>query len=387
MRQSKTHTVKFGNVELEVIFRSMDTDDDVRKLLSLELTDIWVNEAREIPWTIVMNAQGRLGRYPRQQDVTEPYISHILMDTNSPDTDHWWYKFAEVDTPAGFKFYTQPGGLDPKAENLENLPKNYYTRMMNGADPDWVRVHVHNQYGFIISGKPVFSEYNDLIHSVDELKPVKGLKIVRGWDFGLTPACVFFQLDARGKMLVLDEVVSEDMGIERFADVVLKHSMQNYAHFKFWDIGDPAGAARSQTDERSCFQIINALLYKHYGDKADLIEPGRSEIPLRLESIRQHLNRMVDGGPGFLLHRKCETLRRGFLGGYHYRKVRVGSTDKFMDKPEKNKFSHPMDALQHAASIASGITLLDTTHYDEEEQEYEPSLAERKTGASRICGY
>lgn len=386
LRQSKTHFVKFGDVELEVLFRSMDTDDDVRKLLSLELTNIWVNEAREIPWVIIMNAQGRLGRYPRVNDVTEPYTSHIIMDTNSPDTDHWWYKFAEVETPEGFRFYTQPGGLDPNAENLDNLPKNYYTRMIHGADPDWVRVHVHNQYGFIISGKPVFPEYNDLIHSVDVLQPISGLRIVRGWDWGLTPACVLFQLDARGRMLVLDEIVASDMGVERFSDVVLKYCAQNYNKFRFWDIGDPAGAARSQTDEKSCFQIVNAMLYKYYGDNAENITPGRSEIPLRLESIKQHLNRMVDGGPGFLLARKCEMLRKGFLGGYHYRKIRAGSVDKFMDRPEKNRFSHPMDALMHAASVASGISLLDTKHILDDEEETDQTPVSKR-GASRICGY
>ena len=53
-----THLVNFGlgdktTVELEVIFLALDKQEDVKKLLSLELTGVWINEAREIPKSIV----------------------------------------------------------------------------------------------------------------------------------------------------------------------------------------------------------------------------------------------------------------------------------------------------------------------------------------------
>ena len=40
-------------VECEVIFLALDKTEDVKKLLSLELTGVWVNEAREIGKSIV----------------------------------------------------------------------------------------------------------------------------------------------------------------------------------------------------------------------------------------------------------------------------------------------------------------------------------------------
>ena len=45
-----THKLKKGDIECEVIFLALDRPEDVKKLLSLELTGVWINEAREIAW-------------------------------------------------------------------------------------------------------------------------------------------------------------------------------------------------------------------------------------------------------------------------------------------------------------------------------------------------
>src|SRR5258706_6571001 len=90
-----THVVpiKFGNGdrgELEVIFLALDRPEDVRKLLSLELTGAWINEAREVPGEVLSHLQGRVGRYPPAADGGASW-SGIIMDTNPPDTDSWFY--------------------------------------------------------------------------------------------------------------------------------------------------------------------------------------------------------------------------------------------------------------------------------------------------------
>ena len=50
--------------DIDVLFLALDREEDVRKLLSLELTGAWINEAREIPKAIVDTLTGRVGRYP-----------------------------------------------------------------------------------------------------------------------------------------------------------------------------------------------------------------------------------------------------------------------------------------------------------------------------------
>ena len=48
---------------VEFLFRALDKPDDIKKLLSLEVTGGWLNEAREIPKAIMDMLIGRLGLY------------------------------------------------------------------------------------------------------------------------------------------------------------------------------------------------------------------------------------------------------------------------------------------------------------------------------------
>jgi hypothetical protein len=91
-----TYYLQHGDIEAEILFRALDKPDDVKKLLSLELTGGFVNEAREVPWAIINGLTGRVGRYPRKADGGSNW-NGIIMDTNPPDEDHWWYKKFEVD--------------------------------------------------------------------------------------------------------------------------------------------------------------------------------------------------------------------------------------------------------------------------------------------------
>ena len=71
------------------IFLALDRPEDVKKLLSLELTGVWINEAREIPKSIVDACSMRVGRYPSMRDGGPSWYG-VIADTKPPDTDHWW---------------------------------------------------------------------------------------------------------------------------------------------------------------------------------------------------------------------------------------------------------------------------------------------------------
>lgn len=405
-RNDLIHYVRFGDVEMDVMFRALDKPDDVKKLLSMELTGAWINEAREVPKAIFDALTGRVGRFPKTSDVPQ-FWSGIIMDTNPPDTDHWWYMLAEeperfirLGNPnikdndlerevqqigETYKFFRQPSGLSEKAENLENQIKNkkgesiYYQRMMIGKNPEWVKVYIQGEYGFIIDGKMVYPEYVDIVHCPEnvDIHPTVGAEIFRGWDFGLTPACVFMQLTSRGQVIVFDELISESMGIERFSDHVISYCAKRYPMYKFIDYGDPAGTQRSQTDEKSCFQILHS--------KNIEILPAKQDYTLRLESVRKALLSMTDGLPGFQLHRRCRMLRKGFMGGYQYKRMNLSGFDKYQDKPDKNMYSHPHDALQYVMSMVVGQGLIDRSfnYFEDDEEE----VHEEYKGRSATCGY
>ncbi len=336
-------------VDSEILFRALDRPEHVSNLLSLELTSGWINEAREIPWAVIKALQGRVGRYPAVRDggCVDP---GIIMDTNPPDDDSWFYRLFEVNSPDNVAIFKQPSGRSPEAENLGNLPPNYYENQMKGADSDYIRVYVDGLYGYVKDGKPVYPDYNDAMHCA-EVEPVPGIIIKRGWDFGLTPACVFTQVLPDGRWIVFEELCGDDIGISTFADAVLRLCSERWPAFHFEDYGDPAGNQRSamtaDKDEKTCYDIL--------AGKGIRIEPGEQNVTIRLESVRKPLNTLREGKPQFQISPRCTMLRKGFAGRYQYRRVKIsGSAERYHDEPEKNEFSHIHDALQYVATKVFG---------------------------------
>src|SRR4051812_31450009 len=158
-----TYRITEGDLDLEILFRALDRPQQVKKLLSLELTGAWVNEAREVPLTVINALQGRVGRYPSGREEGCGWFG-VIMDTNAPDTDHWWYRLFEEERPENWLLVRQPPGRATEAENIANLPPRYYANLVPGKSADWVRVYVDGQYGFVREGRPVWGEYNDRVH-------------------------------------------------------------------------------------------------------------------------------------------------------------------------------------------------------------------------------
>ena len=323
-------------VECEVIFRAMDRPDQVKNLLSLELTGAWVNEAREIPKVILDTLDARIGRFPSRQDGGATWEG-VFMDTNPYDVDHYLYGLFEGQKLPGYEFWSQPG-----TENTANLPKNYYENISIGKDPEWVRIYVQGQHGFICDGKPVYPEFRHSLHVAQEpLKPNPHLPIYCGVDFGLTPAMIWTQVDPRGRWLILREDTSTDMGIDRFGEHCLRVRNMIYPDFEFKYYADPAGTQRAQTDEKTCFEILS--------QKGMDCEPGAIDFTSRREAVAGRLGVLIDGQPGAIIDPSCQRLIKGFMGGYNY--PEITGTGRFGERPEKNEYSHPHDALQYVASV------------------------------------
>jgi len=363
-----THHVKKNDLDMEVLFLALDRPEDVKKLLSLELTGVWVNEAREIPKSIIDACTMRVGRYPSMRE-GGPSWSGVIADTNAPEEDHWWpIMSGEVPIPDhipreqakmlvkpdNWGFYIQPSAMEEKldekgevstyemskdAENIKNILGTYYPNLIRGKTKSWIDVYVMNRLGSIQDGKPVYPQFVGETHIAEEEIPIAiGVPLYVGIDFGLTPAAVFGQ-KVRGRWLIQSEIVAIDMGIVRFAELLRQEIATRFVGLDVNIIGDPAGDFRAQTDESTPFQILR-------GAGLRAVPAPSNSVDLRLESVSSQLTKMSDGKSGFLIDRRCPMLIKGFQGGYSYRRMQV-SGERYDDKPEKNMYSHIHDALQY----------------------------------------
>lgn len=369
------HHFQYEDIEAEIYFIALNRPEDVKKLLSLELTGIWYNEAREIPLENILAGCDRVGRYPSQKSRPDHVEAHqwptwygVIMDTNPPEEDHWWAIYSgdapppedweDWEVPGNWQFMEQPPAafetrkdgklvwvLNPEAENLHNLPKNYYKNLIQGKPPAHVRVYVGNKYGVLNSGKLIYPEYSDDVHkSETPLRAMPGRTVYCGLDFGRTPAAAFGQPQPDGQWWDIHEIVTDNMGAKRFAKLLKSEIALKFPDHKnnieFY--GDPSGVNPTGGEDNAYFDVLRA-------EGID-VRPAPTQNPaVRVEAGREPLERMVAGGkPGYRISSTCKVLIKGFKSGYARPRVGTVGVIRFADKPDKNRFSHVHEARQYA---------------------------------------
>jgi hypothetical protein len=372
-------------VESELLFLSLDNPADTRKALSLELTGVWLNEAREIHPDVIEVMVTRTGRYPKENRSAGYGCtrSGMIMDTNMPSAESWFGKRMQ-DEKSGWDVHIQPPAaispeaylakygesalpediyedfegrrwvINPDADNLRNLKEDYYPVAISGKSKDFVDVYVLSRYGRELGGAPVYenvwkSDFHILANSVGD-KPLALISdeypIVIGLDFGRTPSAILLQGDPRGRITALCEVLAENCGIERFLKDFLKPVLMQtrFARCSFVVAPDPAGFHKQQLGEVSLVDVVKQAGFK-------VSRPVSNDPEKRIAAVEQVLMEQVDGKARFRVSSECRVLIKGFEDGYRYRQKKNGELEA---SPDKNKYSHPHDALQYGIMVAVG---------------------------------
>jgi len=367
-------------LDLQMEFRALGDQSIESALRGFEASAAFLNEIDTLPPELLMNVDGRVGRYPSVEHggCTDPFV---VSDMNAPDDENWTYKRFVDDLPENWAFFRQPSGLSPQAENVKNLPPDYYRNISIGKPDWWVRRFVRNEFGYSRDGKPVYGEYSDKTHVAQvPLEAVPELPILIGMDAGQTPAAVFAQRLPNGQWRILEELVSErgaGVGPKRFSRLVSQTLIERFpAHAAHGAIvvikeADDEPLRRDGWRNRSDSPIRawcdpaavfgeDRLNGSHStGDRAwrtmvenrigIRIEPAPSNnLTPRLSAVRDLFTESIDGDtPRFVLSPRCKTLRKGFNSGYRYRREHIAGTERYTDEPEKNDYSHVHDALQY----------------------------------------
>jgi len=376
--------LRMDDIECEILFRGLDDSQDVRRLLSLQLSFAMLDEVREINPDVFNALTGRLGRYPNGMMV--PHRAEWGLDaignpiqgcvddegnqmkkiwgaTNPADADSFWEQYLS-NPPENCHVTLQPSGRSPEADWLQHLPSGYYDDLMQGKTEDWISVYVDGQWGKSLSGQPVFKSFDRATHVAKEKLVPKssGSPLIIGVDAGLTPAAVVGQVLYDGRVLVYDSLVSDGMGALRFIRERLKPLLVNkFPGHRSIVVIDPAAFQRAQTDERTVADI--------YKSEGFTIKPARTNsVVARLSAVDKFLTRTVDGKAGILLCPEgAKPLAQALAGKYRYKVNTKGERD---ESPEK---SHPWsdvaDAAQYLCLHADGGETFGTLHQNKTKRE------------------
>lgn len=362
---------KRGRIELEVVFLALNSELQLRKLGSYNITAAYLNEARELPKSVLQFVSSRTGRYPAQRLLGEgvTFWHGVIADTNPPPVKHW---IPELEQQPEIKYkqpdgtektirvviYHQPPSLlldekgiyipNPAAENINNLPGgyDYYFKMLANGE-DYVRVYALGQYGTLRSGQPVYAKYNDDLHSVDEIEIEPNLPIIMGVDYGrICPAIVCCQYVC-GQLRAIKEFVGDHIYIRDLANQDLIPWLQESCPTILYDDDEVLDAHGfddvAQTDEGR--EQLLALGLDVRPARTNKVEP-------RLTAVNELLGRLTStGNPALLISREgCPRLREGFISEYKLEESRTISGNMYRETPTK---SHPHsdihDGLQYVA--------------------------------------
>lgn len=394
-----TYHIRFNDIVSEWVFLPLENAEDKARLLSMQLTGAFLSECTEMNIDILGHVQGRIGRYPSGQRGVPSWYG-IVADTNMPVEMSPWHDFMERvrsnEVPT-WQLFKQPSGMDPPvfdgagrqvdgAENLNfllqsaetvKLPINdparlahgrrYYENLVatyppqpDGTPHDYVNRYVLANYGNDPSGAAVFREsYRSDFHTVPDTLVIPGYPLYVGQDFGRNPWSLICQVDHMGRLLVHEEVEGTNIGLEKHVWQNLRPRLlqEKFTGVKIAMVGDPAGIAKSNIAEESCFDALRRLGFAAVPAPTNDLEP-------RIRAVEAFLLRQAGGGPALVISRKgCPKLCRALGGGYRYMRTKEGALKPQPDKNNPEGFSHIVDALQYVALVAHGGMLPRVNEY------------------------
>jgi len=370
--------------QVEVLFRACDKPQDIKKFKSLEVFGYWIDESIEVPQAVKLMLRNRIGRYPSKSYWADklgrrfPNAKAACHKDCGADTEarkEWWTKWMEqngIKTRAGLETTNPPdvdhpmysewdwktevpgpmpsrppkkgysGFWQPPYENRLNLRPGYYDDLREDYrdTPDWIEMYVEGKPGIVVTGKLVYNNFRKAHHvSKAPLIYMKGATLVRGWDnSGNLPAAVVLQVPTAGQVQVLREYWDDRKGIVDFTRQVVTDCAIRFPGAEFIDWCDPAGFAQFSKREGG-FTSNSEIMAEECNVHC---QPSEQNLTARIQAVDQALGRI----DGVLLDPSCTRLINGFLGGYHY--AEIANSGRFQEVPEKNRFSHPHDALQYA---------------------------------------
>ena len=354
-------------------------DDIQGSMRGYQATDIWLHEMDTNPIEVVLNAIGRINRYPAKTHFAgyAPELrdyGQIVGDFNAPEPDSWvcdlFHDEAKRDAvlkqlnaalPEGTKpieitFYRQPGFGEAGCENLQNVGPGYYptqiaTMQLLGRG-DQIDRMVYNKIVHMRAGDPVFRrEFNRSIHVARAtIPPIPGVPLRIGLDQGFKGAAVVAQYLSPRRWRILGEL---HLPAERLLARVFGDKLRDLIEERWpgWHVeaawADMAGEHGSSLGAEEN-ETWNRLVGRAAGFNVRPQRLGTNRINPRLEAVRAALEAPLHAGePGILIDPSCKFLIAGFEARYIWTDEINASGDKRKVPDKSLTEANVMDALQY----------------------------------------
>lgn len=285
--------------------------DEETKLLSLQnVSDIWIEEAFEVPRDIVDQLNLRLrGSKANQQ---------IIMSFNPISKSSWLYEFCELIPPASF-LYHQSTYRDNRF-----LPKEYIEALedMVRTNPKKAQVFVYGDWGVDLDGL-VFPNHRVENFDIHEKLRDNDLRVMCGADIGFTDpstCCVSLWDKANRKIYVIREYYQRGATFQELAEAVKNCGVGK--NKLFVDNADP--------------RMIK--YFSDYGLNAYPAKKGNDSIRLYIAFLQNH---------EIIIHESCTNMIME-LDNFSF--VKNNMTGLFDPSKTTHEYSHLIDALRYSYS-------------------------------------
>ncbi len=365
-------------LECEFEFRAIGDQSVEEACRGWEVNAVIIDEADLQPANLVPFLTGRVGRFS-DLDASLVVDPQIIVVLNMPDIENHIYAllFDEASEVLGLtaeeaailqatlgdrkliEKFIQPGGREPDAENLHNLPggRGYYILQVaaNRATPGYVDRMVDNKPVPIQHGQAVNANFAYSTHvRACEWDPRR--KLILGVDQGLFAAAVALQRDWDNQIRTLAEVVNTTRGASgqvqllKVGPTAFAKRVKRMLTEEFPDItpdmirvvADPAAfAAKDRADNEHDWLLA---FQKELG--LTVHRAKTNSAGLRNQAIWTAL----DARDGYLVDPKCRHLIKGHSGGYRYAKAELTTGEvRGHLEIQDTIYTHVVDAEQYAA--------------------------------------
>lgn len=363
---------EISRIYLEVLFRAVNDLDIEDFLRGFEFTALWLPEADTNGDLAQLLSLGstRVGRHPEpddRPDGAETTYAGIFGDANAPIIGSPFHqRFYLKRLPDGARapetdrFFPQPGGFSPNAENMRALKKirpDFYEFMVTQTERhDQVRM-IGARPGFGRHGQPVHPNFDQDRHVASrtlEVDPM--LPVLIGVDCGsnaLIPGVTFSQRAYSGQWRTLAEIYLPDgqLNTEQLGREIVQTLNSPRFQVLRRDTGamlclDPAAGGKNAASE-----YTTAIELQHHTQIESALAPSNDPKMRRGAIDRLFLRNVGPGEPAKIIDPDCIGLIQGYAGGFHYPKR--GNVVALT--PAKNRFSHVVEADEYAALTIDGM--------------------------------